>query len=275
MTYDEFIASRTDKPVDFDGIYPNQCMDLMHQYVYDVLGLTDKSLLAAPAAYQVFTNFKPAWSQYFEKIDNTPTNVPTKGDIVFFGQSIGEWGHVCIFLDGDTTSFRSFDANWPTGTLPHIQKHDYKGVLGWLTSKYNTTDPLKELQGRFDDLMDQFVILKDKYDRMSASSEKELAKLATEIGQKNTQIDKLQESNSNLTSQLIVMGDQVKSAINEKAEETKKIAPLQDTIKALEKSIEEKDSKILELTQKLETAIDNTSLISIIVAKAKKALHIK
>ena len=67
MTFDEFISKWTNTSVDFDGVYPNQCMDLMHQYVYDVLGITDASVLAHPAAYQVFTEFSE--SQYFDKIE--------------------------------------------------------------------------------------------------------------------------------------------------------------------------------------------------------------
>jgi hypothetical protein len=124
MTFDEFINKQTGKPVDFDGVYPNQCMDLMHQYVYDVLGLTDTRLLAHPSAYQVFTDFTE--TDYFEKIANTPTSVPQKGDIVLFNKtSSNPFGHVCIFVDGDANKFNSFDANFPTGSLPHIQNHSY------------------------------------------------------------------------------------------------------------------------------------------------------
>jgi hypothetical protein len=133
MSFDDFIDKWDLKGVDFDGIYPNQCMDLMHQYVYEVLGLTDKTILAAPAAYQVFTNF--SWGQYFDKIVNSPTGVPQKGDIVLFGTAIGAYGHVCIFIEGDANQFTSFDANWPTGSLCHKQSHNYNGVLGWLHPK--------------------------------------------------------------------------------------------------------------------------------------------
>lgn len=132
MTFDEFIAKWSGKPVDFDGVYPNQCMDLMHQYVYEVLGISDKKVLAAPLAYQAYTN---NWSGYFTKIDNTPTGIPQKGDILFFGTKIGTAGHVCIVRDASLNSFNSFDANWPVGSLPHIQTHMYTGVLGWLRPK--------------------------------------------------------------------------------------------------------------------------------------------
>lgn len=141
MNFDDFITTWTNKPVDFDGIYPNQCMDLMHEYVYDVLGLTDKKVLSASAAYQVYTTFGsiPGHDQ-FDQYPNTPTGVPQKGDIVFFGQQVGQFGHVCIFISGDVNGFTSFDANWPTGSLPHAQSHLYNGCIGWLRFKGPVVD---------------------------------------------------------------------------------------------------------------------------------------
>src|SRR5438034_4863325 len=112
MTFDEFIAQRTNKPVDFDGVYPNQCMDLMHQYIYDVLGLTDKAIFASAYAYQVYTNSAnvAGWDKFI-KVANTPTGVPPKGAILFFDKNItgvtGEAGHVCIVVSGDTNTVKS------------------------------------------------------------------------------------------------------------------------------------------------------------------------
>lgn len=139
ISFDEFIAKWTGKPVDFDGVYPNQCMDLMHQYVYDVLGLTDRKLLAHPAAYQVFTDFSE--KDTFDKIANTPDGVPQKGDIVLFNKTPSNpYGHVCIFIEGDAKKFQSFDANYPTGSLPHVQTHTYGYCLGWLRPKATSPD---------------------------------------------------------------------------------------------------------------------------------------
>lgn len=136
MTLQDFINKWTGKTVDTDGVYPNQCMDLMHQYLIDMFGITNPQVLSTPSAYLVYTNFdNMTGKEQFDRIANTPDGVPQKGDIVFFGTQIGQWGHVCIFVDGDSNSFRSFDANWPTGSLPHIQTHNYTGVLGWLRFK--------------------------------------------------------------------------------------------------------------------------------------------
>lgn len=136
MTFDEFISKYTGKPVDFDGYYGVQCMDLMHQYHYDVLGLKDARTLAAPLARNVYENFNSmVGKEYFEKIANTPTGVPQKGDIMFWNNSVGDAGHVAIFISGDENNFKSFDANWPVGTNPHVQSHTYAGVYGWLRYK--------------------------------------------------------------------------------------------------------------------------------------------
>lgn len=141
MTFDQFIAQWTNRPVNTDGVYPNQCMDLMHQYCTDVLGLP-LSALAAWSAYQAYLdNNRP---DVFEKIKNTPSFIPQKGDIIFWDTKVGTWGHVAIYIDGDVNSFRSFDANWPVGTLPHIQSHNYYGVAGVLRPKNTAPVPIPE-----------------------------------------------------------------------------------------------------------------------------------
>jgi hypothetical protein len=146
---DEFIAKWTNRPVDFDGIYPNQCMDLVHQYVYDVLGIKDKTVLAKPWAARVFTEFN--WPQYFERIYNTPTGVPQKGDIAIYKEAINYdpsvghgYGHICVVVDANVNNFRSFDANWPLNSLPHIQYHNYNYIWGWLRPL--TSDDIKYMQ---------------------------------------------------------------------------------------------------------------------------------
>jgi len=162
MTFQNFLEKWNGQPIDFDGIYPNQCMDLAHQYVYDVLGLTDVRIIAHPAAYQIFTDFTE--TQYFDKIANSPTGVPVEGDIVVFGQGVGQWGHVCIFIEGDANKFKSFDANWPTGSLPHVQDHTYGYCLGWLHPKTVAPDleaQLNQLREERDRNWDWFVAVCD------------------------------------------------------------------------------------------------------------------
>jgi len=148
ITFDSFIKKWTGKPVDVDGIWPNQCFDLFHQYHVDVLGILDLKTLSAGSAYQIFTNFYNLKNhELFKRITNTPEGIPEKGDIIVWGQDIGKWGHVAMFIDGNVNRFNSFDSNWPTGSLPKIVSHTYKGVLGWLRKKGENMN----LQKQYDD----------------------------------------------------------------------------------------------------------------------------
>lgn len=141
MTLSEFVSAYTGKSVSFTNCEDNQCMTLLHVYLKEVFQLTDPLFLANPSAYQIYTNYpQEAGSQYFTRIENSPTNIPNPGDIVLFmpnnpGAQTGANGHVSIFVTGDINRFQSFDANYPTGSLPHLQEHTYAGVLGWLTPK--------------------------------------------------------------------------------------------------------------------------------------------
>lgn len=135
MTFQQFIETFNGKYIDFDGAYGAQCMDLAHYYCVQVLGLTDPRILAAPSSRDVYLNFLTVTGhEYFDKIDNTPTGVPKEGDIVYWTNA--PYGHVAVFVEGNSNSFRSFDQNFPTGSPCHIQNHTtYANVIGWLRCK--------------------------------------------------------------------------------------------------------------------------------------------
>ena len=136
MTLDDFIAQWNGKGLDFDHAYGNQCMDVFEQYNQDVVG--------APVVYgnavDVWMKFSP---KFYFQIPNTLTGIPEKGDVVVWGTSVGQYGHVAIFVEGDQNTFTSFDENWPipaagSGTgVCHLQQHSYVGVLGWLRPMAN------------------------------------------------------------------------------------------------------------------------------------------
>lgn len=136
ITLAAFEAEWTNKKVG-----SGQCVALIHQYLADCFGLTDPTLLAQPSAYEIYTNFANInGSQYFNRVQNTPEGVPSPGDIVIIGPNdpgaqTGPDGHICIFVSGDVNNMTTFDANYPTGSLPHLQHHTYSGILGWLTPR--------------------------------------------------------------------------------------------------------------------------------------------
>ena len=135
ITIDQFITKWTGIGIDTDGAFGYQCMDLMHQYCVEVLGLSDLRILAQPNAKSVWTNFSNVFGhELFDKIANTPMGVPLKGDIMLYDW--GTDGHVDVFVQGDVNSFRSFSQNFPTGSKSNVVNHpNYGGVYGWLRLK--------------------------------------------------------------------------------------------------------------------------------------------
>jgi hypothetical protein len=130
MTTDEFFGKYDGKGIDFDGYYGFQCMDLYRQFVKEVLNLPQSpSVTGAVNVWDTFLQDK------FDRIDNTITAVPIKGDIIIWSQGVGQFGHIAICKDGDPVKFTSFDQNWPVGSLCHFQPHNYTNVLGWLRVK--------------------------------------------------------------------------------------------------------------------------------------------
>lgn len=199
MSFDDFIKKWTNVGIDTDGVFGFQCMDLMHKYCQEVLGLNDLSILAAPTAKDVYLTFdKVTGHDLFTKIDNTPTGVPEKGDIIFWGTGVGSAGHVAVFVQGDTDSFRSFDQNFPTNSLPHIQNHpDYNGVLGWLRIKNalpstDETIPVKKTD--FENMRTKC----DNYDPIAAAGYKTLADIDAKISELTKQVAEISNDNTNL-----------------------------------------------------------------------------
>lgn len=108
-----------------------QCTAVAHRW---------EQMLGLPIVYgdavDTLNNGNP---QYYDRIVNTPDNVPSPGDILVWGQNssigTGSVGHTAVFLNGDQNSFNSIDQNWPTGSNVKVIHHDYRGVLGWLHPK--------------------------------------------------------------------------------------------------------------------------------------------
>lgn len=148
----DYINENTGKGINWDGQYGNQCMDLYRHYV-NWLGVPKQSMPVAGAA-DIWTTYL---TEYFDQIINTLTFVPSAGDIVIWKRSTSlKWGHVAIFVTGDTSKFISFDQNWPqegytdskgnfigTGT-PHLQEHNYINVIGVLRLKKEETMPIND-----------------------------------------------------------------------------------------------------------------------------------
>ena len=134
MNYSEFIGEYNGKSFDYDGVSGVQCVDLIKMYLDKVFGIKAGAWGNAKDYYENFNNLPLKNS--FERIANTPSFVPKKGDIAVFGTGLGnKYGHICIATgEGDTDNFYSYDLNW-NGKTVHKVNHTYKGFLGVLRAK--------------------------------------------------------------------------------------------------------------------------------------------
>lgn len=121
---EDFIREHDGKKIDYDGAYGAQCVDVI-KFWFKKLGLP----IPRGNGNQYAQNADGIRVKY---VKNTPTGVPKPGDVVVWNTGIGPYGHVAIFVEGDTRSFRSFDQNYPLNTACHIQSHSYNHVDGWL-----------------------------------------------------------------------------------------------------------------------------------------------
>ena len=141
MTPQEFFNKYNGVGLDVDNYAGDQCVDVFLAYNRDVVG----GNWVAGNAIDYWTTYP---FDYYKKIANTPDNFPSKGDVIIFGQAVGQYGHICICNTANADSFNSFDQNWPVGSNCHFQDHNYNGVLGWLQTNsqpQTTTEPSEEV----------------------------------------------------------------------------------------------------------------------------------
>lgn len=209
MTFQEFLEKYNGKFVEVGGSPSalNQCVDLANQYISEVLGLP--KILGTNAI-----DFpKKAGINYDWIANDDISDVPQEGDLIIF--SIGSYGHISIFVEGDTKSFRSFDQNYPLSSPAHIQNHTYTSVLGWLRAKI-TSSPITmtEDEKRALEVLRQFQIEANHgnlegavnaaigaYKDISGLQAK-IKSMETQLAELSTQALNLSEANKNLTESL-------------------------------------------------------------------------
>lgn len=126
MTFNEFVNRFNGKATDFDKGAGIQCVDLAKMYIYFVLNINPQSIGNAEAYWRRY-NELPYLHDNFEKIPNTPSFIPQKGDIAVWDTRHGKYGHIAICDGvGTTRYFYSYDQNWVIKKM-HRVKHDYKG----------------------------------------------------------------------------------------------------------------------------------------------------
>lgn len=141
MTFEAFINTYLGKFVEWDNnSAKNQCVDFVKAYIELCHGIPTRGSKAC------WGNAKDYWYstsspllQKFTKIKNTPSFVPKQGDICIWTN--GKWGHIAVASgEGNTSTFYSYDQNYPTGSSVKRVRHNYSGFAGVLRPKATIYD---------------------------------------------------------------------------------------------------------------------------------------
>lgn len=150
----EWLATAQGVPMNPDGHYGLQCVDLADQYAQDIFGVPWNVCLGGVTGAKQLLDAAP--DAYWTRTDNNPNDpnaVPSQGDVVVFaGSAINEWGHVAVVDSADASGMWVIqqdgfaapliwaDGNWYSGKPAHRAWLAYSSngtgpVKGWLTPK--------------------------------------------------------------------------------------------------------------------------------------------
>lgn len=151
--YENFINEVNGKSFDYDKVSGIQCVDLIKIYLKECFNLNVPNGFGNAIAYYNDYNNKKLLTTNFERIPNTPSFIPKKGDIMVWNEKRGKGaGHVAICTGiGDTKNFYSYDLNWNGSKKVKEVKHDYKNVLGVL--RYKKKEEKKTVNYKMGDLV--------------------------------------------------------------------------------------------------------------------------
>lgn len=137
LTHEQYLEKWLRKPDNIDGGYGYQCIDAVKRYALEVFGI--KLGAFGGAARAGWQNKKKTFDpKIWQKIPNTPTGVPKRGDIIFYDSPV-ETGHVAIVHEATVDDVLLVEQNGQTGTgdgkgfntVMFENRRDYKHCLGW------------------------------------------------------------------------------------------------------------------------------------------------
>lgn len=196
MTLQEFESKYLGKKVDWDGAFGGQCVDLFRQYLKDVLNFPQPKGVVGAADFWTNYDSDPNLKNNFQKITNSPTGVPAKGDVMVWNKkSGGGFGHISIFLEGNVNLFTSLDQNWPTLSKVTKTVHDYSNVYGWLRPIEPENKPIGGQMEIDKKLFEELVGKATKYDEFVNAGFSDPKAVSEEI-------EKLKKSRKNLEKAL-------------------------------------------------------------------------
>lgn len=135
MNYWDFKPTVIGKLIDDGkGGYKGECLSLNKIFFKAVTGV-DAPPSGSNSALGYWNNFPAPLGNYFDKVPNSSTAVPSNGDFIIF--QIGAYGHIGIVESANTKTVDVLNQNWPKGNLTdkvQITTFNYitPKVVGWL-----------------------------------------------------------------------------------------------------------------------------------------------
>jgi hypothetical protein len=118
-----YLGQRVTAPGGIGG----ECVDWANLYLVDVCGHSPIRANAVDWPHAAIAGF--TW------VANSPTNYPSAGDLVVWGEQwaigVGAFGHIALVLLADRFFLVTTDQNWPDGSPVTAHAHSYLGVRGW------------------------------------------------------------------------------------------------------------------------------------------------
>jgi len=207
MTLNTFISTYNGKKLDWDNAYGGQCTDLFRFYVHEVLDKPQPKPVVGAADFWTNYDIDPNLKNNFEKILNTPVNVPKAGDVMIWSKKAGQgFGHVGVFIEGDVNRFKSFDQNWRALNVSEPTEHNYTNVLGWLRPREETMAETIQVEKA---VFENLVTKATKYDEIvkagyvtKADHDKRVDELNAQNNSHINEITALQKENAQLKQDL-------------------------------------------------------------------------
>jgi hypothetical protein len=242
ITFQQFANKYLGKQVEYHSFDPKakyQCVDLVNQYIVEVLGLTP---VIGTHAKDFPSKIK---TTEFEVLKNTPDFIPVIGDIAIWnGKSGGGYGHIAVVSDNKATTkkFNSLDQNWSKPLFVTFESHSYTNVSHFLRSKKKAPKPVEKTysQKEWDDLRHEN---QDNWDKWQAAEKRIIEyEQATKT---NTQRREVLAQNLGVIDDW----DEIINASARFRSLDEKNLELQDT---LEREMQDSKKRVLEYEQKLE-----------------------
>ena len=206
LNLQQFIEKHNGTKLDYDDYAGNQCVDVTKAWLQN-LGFKVEGAWGNAKDWDKNARTGLNW------IANTPTGVPKPGDIVVWGG--GSYGHVAIFVSGNSSKFVGFGQNWPSGKGEPcaLSNHVYTGTLyvkGWLHPTVLDAPPAPDPKDALiADLTSQVNLLSEQVKTMQSSTEtmqnttqtmqKKIDELNSTIGDHEVEAVNLQGQITNLT----------------------------------------------------------------------------